>query len=136
MTSNYDKTTELLTTRARLSGPTLAVNLVDQFMRIEGAGDLLIEDYRLASGAADKKSDSAEPSRVSPFGTISREEPSQTFISWKGSMTHRWDINVAQLEDDVQIRHYTGTKMVLVDQLVAPTRTGRPDHRSRGNIGM
>ncbi len=110
--------TEKLESRARMSGQTMAVDLQTKKLQIEGAGTLLIEDYRAAvhpqaAQPAKRKSD-----RLTPFGRLAGNEPSQTFVQWQRGMDYRYDLNVARFSGDVTLKHLGGSKMIHASDIV------------------
>lgn len=112
--------------RILVNGPVLAVDLVQKFMSVEGQGNLLIEDYKRGDRSARVAAAATSDEQVSPFGRLSSDESSQTFISWAGSMVYRYGVNVAQFEKQVQIVHRTGS-MIKLAAGIAESDKLRPD---------
>ncbi len=109
-TTFMDEVTGALRTRARLAGPQLSVNLRRGMskMLIEGAGDLLIEDFRPASDAT------AQHSEASPrgfFGTEADAGPSKTFVTWAEAMWYDFSIDQTRFEGDINLKHFSGDNL-------------------------
>jgi hypothetical protein len=117
-TRSTDDRSGKLKSRARISGPDMVVDLRKKFMRVEGRGNLLIEDYARKPRRSDRPSSGQRGERVSPFGRLSTDEPSQTFIAWERSMNYRYELNVADFAGEVAVIHRTGAKMKLADQIL------------------
>ncbi len=120
MYSKLDETTDRLKNRIRMSGPTMAIDLTDDYLLIDGQGNLLIEDYSKPATSSNHDTGKSEQDRqLSPFGRSLGNEPSQTFIAWMKSMSYRHKINVVEFDKDVQLVHRTGTKMKLAEKLLS-----------------
>jgi hypothetical protein len=115
--SNLDKKTNRLKSRAHITGPTMAIDLPRKYVLVDGAGDLLIEDY----GARRQKAQAAASKQTAlntPFGGSIGNEPSQTYIAWEGSMSYRYGVNVAEFERNVSLEHFTGDKMKFAERIL------------------
>lgn len=112
ITRQYHKRTDQIATRMLIVAPTLVIDPIQEVMSAEGAGSLLIEDY---------KSPNASPSSgtavVTPFGKQLSNESSQTYVSWAANMVYHYRNNQAHFERDVQVSHRTGGKMKLIEAL-------------------
>ncbi|HRX86691.1 MAG TPA: hypothetical protein P5572_16830, partial [Phycisphaerae bacterium] len=106
---NQDPASGDVRTRVLFQGPVLAVDLRQRQLLIDGAGALLIEDYRRAH--AQSASSLAVPMDVSPFGRLVGGEPSQTVILWQKSMTYHDAESTAEFTGDVSLTHSTGAKI-------------------------
>ncbi|NOX57469.1 MAG: hypothetical protein GXP29_01255 [Planctomycetes bacterium] len=135
---NFREGSRRLKSRVQMKGPSMAIDLRKEFVRIDGKGSMLIEDYKpprkpgqgggAAGESSGKSSDSAK--RMTPFGSQSRDEPSQTYLGWASSMKYQYDVNIAQLDRDVQLVHRSGSKMkmaaeILGEREAATLRDGR-----------
>lgn len=94
-----------MSTRARIAGPKLTLNLRDEVSRalIEGAGNLQLEDFATAPG-----SNRERPSNVLSFDAVG---PSKTLIQWTGRMWYDFSINQVRFEDGVDLRHLSGQQL-------------------------
>ncbi len=104
----------------RVAGPQIAVNLRthEEYLMVEGIGNLLILDYRLpqsrkdsAAGGADTLTGSLSPVSFGDSG------PSQTLFSWRNSMTFLNNRNAALFEHGVEMVHVSGANMVRLNNL-------------------
>ncbi|MCK4659300.1 MAG: hypothetical protein KAV82_07230 [Phycisphaerae bacterium] len=118
LTAAYDQETGSLKTRTRIAGPRLAIDLRDQtrIMTIDDAGTLLIEDYRLKP-----PDESTRVTKMSPFGAEGENLPSQTFISWNGSMSFYGGNRLAVFEDQVELVYRSGSKLLLAGGVLTDT---------------
>ena len=119
MYSKLDETTNRLKNRVRMSGPTMAIDLTDDYLLIDGQGNLLIEDYTKPLTNNNRADNTVQDTQLSPFGRSLGNEPSQTFIAWMKSMSYRHKINVVEFDKDVQLVHRTGAKMKLAEKLLS-----------------
>ncbi len=106
-TTSLDELTGEPRTRARLAGPQLSVNLRRGMskMLIEGAGDLLIEDFTLA------QSSSSQLNEATPrgfLGTDANSGPSKTFVTWSEAMWYDFSIDQTRFEGDINLKHFSG----------------------------
>ncbi len=129
LTAAYDDQTGALRSRARIAGPRLAVNLrrQTQAMTVAGAGSLLIEDYRLRTSE-----DSATVKKMSPFGALGDNLPSQTFISWQQAMSFYGGNRLAVFEKDVELIYRSGAKLLLADGVLNEAALKRLRESPRG----
>ena len=111
--SNFDEATGRLQSRVSISGPRMSVNLRDDIsmMRIEGPGNLLIEDYSLAQVADDRDDRDDDGVAGALFATGSRSA-SQTLITWQRVMFYDLANERAQFEGEVGLDHMSGMYMV------------------------
>jgi lipopolysaccharide export system protein LptA len=114
VTMNLNTQTGNIDTRGRIAGNRLAIDLRSKVMKIEGAGNLLIEDYQLSQ--PDK---SAGDQTRTPFGGVGAEGPSQTYVAWSGSMSYDYANYGASFERDVTLIHRSGSKIVLGEKIFA-----------------
>jgi len=115
LSSRYDKSGRILTSRLRLAGPTLIADLRRRQLEIRGKGTLLLEDYRLAKAAARLATLPAE-SPV-PERRLSGAGPSQTAFSWVNGMTYVLPERLAIFDGVVDMVHRSGSKVVLGKEL-------------------
>lgn len=104
--TEFDSSTDRMRSRARLSGPRLSVHLRPevQKMRIEGPGDLLIEDFQEAQSAP------ATPKRGF-FSLGDGDGPSKTLIRWKDSMQYDFSLNQTRFEGDAELKFVSGGEL-------------------------
>ncbi|RME39518.1 MAG: hypothetical protein D6788_05250 [Planctomycetota bacterium] len=110
LTSEYDETSDRLLTRARLAGPRLSVNLRPDVskMMIEGAGNLLLEDYRPAPP------NDARPPRRTGGGLFRLDDnggPSTTLIEWDEWMWYDFAVRQTRFVGNVRLKHLSGTEL-------------------------
>jgi hypothetical protein len=149
LTSELDDEDQLVT-RARMAGQRLSVNLRAEVSKllIEGAGTLLLEDFRpaRASGAVDDKqgmsvasgSDGASSgggpigSDSSLFSLATASGPSKTLIAWQRTMWYDFSICRTLFEGDVEVTYLSGAALKALgdDRLVqlAGDEPGRQTH--------
>ncbi len=99
-----------LSSRSRISGPRLSVNLRsdESKMLVEGAGNLQLEDFRpppsgLSAGREQRGSDL--------FGVDKETGPSKTLIEWRQRMWYDFIVAQARFEGDVQLKHFSGAEL-------------------------
>lgn len=115
-----------LLSRIRIAGPRIAIDLVSEYLSVEGAGNLLLEDYRLpppgrrASG--DGTGSMLGQRAAAEMGSIG---PNQTLFTWRNAMTYLNARNVAVFDRDVEMRHRAGAEMALSGQLETALRLDR-----------
>ncbi|HEY3245822.1 MAG TPA: hypothetical protein VGM03_20950 [Phycisphaerae bacterium] len=114
LTSNPNPRTGNLDSRGRITGQRLAIDMRSKVMKIEGAGNLFIEDYQLPQ--PDK---SAGEKTRTPFGGAGSDGPSQTYVAWAGSMSYDYANYGASFEREVTLIHRSGSKIVYGDQIFA-----------------
>jgi len=109
-----------LESRIRLAGPQIRIDLEEEQLIVEGAGNLLIEDYRLPAATTERRAN-----RTSSFTSASAVPgldsvgPSQTLFTWQSAMTFLNKDNIAKFDQDVVMRHRAGADMVLAGRLRA-----------------
>lgn len=108
---NHDAASGTLRSRVLFQGPMLAVDLRQRQMLIDGAGALLIEDYRKAKTAGAGDDGLAVPLDMSPFGRLVGGEASQTAVQWDKAMTYHDAQSTAEFTGNVALTHSTGAKM-------------------------
>ncbi len=124
-TTSLDEITGEPRTRARLAGPQLSVNLRRGMskMLIEGAGDLLIEDFSPA------RQSSSQQAETTPRGFLGADEnsgPSKTFITWSQAMWYDFSIDQTRFEGDINLKHFSGEHLTRLfpDAKKTTTETG------------
>jgi hypothetical protein len=85
-------------------------------MTVEGAGNLLIEDYELP-GRGEPEAD-AEAVMRTPFGGLGVDSPSQTLLAWNGEMIYHFGKRAAIFDRGVEMSHRSGTEIILGTQAV------------------
>ncbi len=124
--AEVDDSTGELTSRAFIRGPRLRVDLRPEVskMLIEGAGNLLLEDFRPAvAGETAAPADGA--------GLLDMQAgsgPSKTLISWQDVMWYDFLHHQTVFEGDVQLIHISGSE---VDKRFATTGA-TPDETATG----
>ncbi len=114
---NMRQDSKRLKSRVQMKGPSMSIDLLKKFVHVDGSGNMLIEDYRPPKpqqGANNKPKSGG----ATPFGAVSRDEPSQTYLGWKNTMHYRYDVNIAQLDKDVQLVHRSGDKMKMAAEIL------------------
>jgi len=98
-----------------VDGPELAVDIVSSQMTVNGAGNLLIEDYRMP---IDKKRPRpvVQASRNPFAANIDMEGPSRTAFRWQNAMSFFAQRNMAVLDRDVLMVHLSGGELKLTPQ--------------------
>jgi lipopolysaccharide export system protein LptA len=117
MTANHDAQ-HAIRSRVHFTGPILAVDLRQRQMLIDGAGTLLMEDYRKSARRGDPSARAAAAADLSPFGRLLGSEASQTFIAWEKSMAYEDARATAEFDGAVTLKHSTGAKMKHAAQLI------------------
>jgi hypothetical protein len=132
LTSEIDPDSGEVVTRSRISGPKLSVNLREEVSKllIEGAGTLLLEDYRArpdgsTRGVATTNSKNVVPQAGGlPGGLLSESDsgPSTTLIEWKHTMWYDFSIDQTRFEGDVELKHFSGAALQrMFNQVAAPS---------------
>lgn len=100
--------------RVRVAGPRILVRLDDKQMLVQGAGHLLVEDYRPQAGRRAPRGPAAGGSLLDGTAVASLESlgPSQTVFTWNNSMSFLNDRNLAIFDSGVEMRHLSGSKMI------------------------
>ncbi|UCD27493.1 MAG: hypothetical protein JSV03_10255 [Planctomycetota bacterium] len=124
LASNKDTNTQTddtrqrqLVSRVRVAGPRIAIDLANEYMNVEGTGNLQIEDYRLPKT---RKSGSFRSSSLlggSSFSNLQNTRLSQTQFRWQNSMSFFNDRNLAVFDHQVEMIHLSGSQMVLSKEL-------------------
>jgi lipopolysaccharide export system protein LptA len=127
LTSDIDPQTEELRGRARLAGPRLIVDLKREISKliVDGAGSLLIEDFRPSSGVS---SDQSQHGGL--FGMDEAVGLSKTLIEWKQAMTYDFSFAQARFEGDVDLRHFSGAELARIADLSRWSRDKLPPGRA------
>ncbi len=101
-----------LVSRITLSGPRIGVDLIQEHLSVEGAGTLLIEDYRLPET---RGASPASPLAWSDPADSALEAggPSHTLFKWENSMVFLNDRNLAVFDHRVGMWHQAGVNMAL-----------------------
>ncbi len=107
--------------RVYVKGPQINIRLDDRQMLVEGAGHLLIEDYRLKPrrrpGAPGV--DAGPLLTGSSMASLDSLGPSQTAFRWTNSMSFLNNRNMAIFDSGVEMWHLSGSKMYEIDRLAA-----------------
>ena len=146
LTSEMDTTTGKLRSRSSIRGPKLSLNLREDVskMLIEGAGSLLLEDFRPPptlrvdgdrTGGMSERTVSTPSQRPgmpalrlarSPsqerrdragaglFGMGRGWGPSKTLIEWKDLMWYDFAIEQTRFEGGVELKHFSGAELQRV----------------------
>ncbi len=134
--SNVDETTGRLVSRISISGPRMSVNLREEvsMMRIEGKGQLLIEDYSLADadGAGTDRHDDNVAGAL--FGGRAKGA-SQTLITWERLMFYDLANERAQFECAVELDHLSGTYMVHAGGVIGQTAPAMGADGQKAHLG-
>jgi hypothetical protein len=111
--SVIEPSTAAVNSRMQIAGPRLVSDLVKQQMNVQGAGHLLIEDYRLPGAGAAPRSDGVDPL----LGDMGGSGPSQSLFSWENSLTYLRERRLAILDQGVEVIHRSGSEMAYAEQL-------------------
>ncbi len=125
--TTVDSLTGKVTKRNRFAADKLTVDLRADLLNVPGGGSLLIEDYERRAAAT-----SDEPKRESLFTSAADGLPSQTYISWSGSLSYHQARNRADFRDDVHLDHRRGDEMALAGEQLASTRSPSGGDKSKG----
>jgi lipopolysaccharide export system protein LptA len=118
LSSDFSDDGERLNSRTLLTGPKLAVDVENEHLNIEGAGNLLVEDYRIVDPKAKRSSGSAdEKGSGTLLGSMASSGPSHTLITWGNSMSFFVRDNLAVFDRDITLRHRSGTELALLEDL-------------------
>ena len=115
VSSTHHPESRVLLSRMRINGPRVAIDLRRQTTNVEGAGNLLIEDYRLRTRDRSPRQGDSD----ALLGDLGGGGPSQTLFTWGNSMSYLQDRNIAIFDKDVHMVHRAGSKMVLGTQVAA-----------------
>lgn len=115
LTSEFDEKTGRLESRARISGPRLSINLRSDVskMMIEGAGNLLLEDYR-AGPSEEDINPTNQPKGQGLFHVGPSSGPSTTLIEWKDFMWYDFGVYHARFAGDVSLKHFSGAELARI----------------------
>lgn len=107
--SELDPKTGELSSRSRIAGPRLSVNLRSDVSRmlIEGEGTLQLEDFRPNSTS----SELTQRSGSDLFGMDQDSGPSKTLIEWRDRMWYDFSIAQTQFEGRVHLKHFSGAEL-------------------------
>jgi lipopolysaccharide export system protein LptA len=108
-----------LVSRARVEGPQIAIDLVQEHLVVEGSGYLLVEDYRLPEKRQASARRSSGVGLVDSPDTLAGDGPSQTLFTWQNSMSFLNGRNVAVFDHRVVMDHRTGDQMAMSRELAA-----------------
>ncbi len=96
----------------RVAGPQIVIDLLQQHMVVEGAGNLLVLDYRRPDAAGRRDADRS----AAAFQAAS---PSQSVFAWENSMSFLNSRNIAVFDRNVTMKHAAGSQMVLPEHVAA-----------------
>ncbi len=116
-----------LLSRGRISGPQIAIDFKDAYLSVEGAGNLLLEDYRLPKSRRARQASSQGASELfadASMGDLGSTGMSQTLFRWENSMTYLNQRNVAVFDRAVEMKHRAGSEMALSGQLQQAMQLG------------
>jgi lipopolysaccharide export system protein LptA len=107
--SETDPKSGELSSRSRIAGPRLSVNLRSEVskMLIEGPGTLQLEDFRPDSPSRD----SAPRTGSDLFALDKDTGPSKTLIEWRERMWYDFAIAQTRFEGRVQLKHFSGAAL-------------------------
>ncbi len=125
LTSEWDADSGKIKNRVSIRGPRLSLNLRKEVskMLIDGAGNLLIEDYRPAV--------ISEPAAPTPDQSLlsfgGGQLPSGTLIEWQEMMWYDFSIEQTRFESKVHLKHFSGSEFERLVQTSAggSSTTGR-----------
>lgn len=118
-TSQPNPADQRLLSFVRVNGPRITINLLNEQMVVEGAGNLLALDYRLpdpASASPPRNGDLASQTAVASFRSGG---PSQTVFTWQNFMSYLNERNVAVLDSQVVMKHAAGSEVAIPQQVAA-----------------
>jgi len=108
-----------LLSRILIKGPKFAIDLDNEYMMVEGKGQLLIEDYRMPKRRRASSSDGSAILNRSTLADIQNSGLSQTQFRWQNSMSFLNNRNMAVFDHEVVMVHLAGEHMVLTKELKA-----------------
>ncbi len=110
-TLEMEEASEELKTRVTMHGPKLSVNLREEVSKltIEGAGDLFMEDFRIASEPREASAPGADL-----FNLQADAGPFKTLIEWQDLMWYDFSIDQTRFEGGVQLKHFSGMQLASV----------------------
>lgn len=100
----------------RVAGPRVTIDLNNEHMVVEGAGNLLVLDYRMPKDGGVVRA-SADNTGDLLAGSLQSGGPSQTVFTWQNSMSYLNRRNVAVLDNQVVMKHAAGSEMAMPDQV-------------------
>jgi len=106
-----------LVSRVRVAGPQIAIDLRDEYLVVEGAGNLQIEDYRSPETSRRARSEGSDILGRASVASLDGLGPSQTLFTWQNSMSFLNNRNVAVFDHSVEMIHRAGSQMVLSGEL-------------------
>ena len=112
--TEMDSATDQIRSRARISGPRLSVNLRPdiQKMRIEGPGDLLIENFEERRATPPVATQLVTAPAKRGLLTLNDDDgPSKTLIRWKDSMQYDFSLNQTRFEGDAELKFLSGGEL-------------------------
>lgn len=96
----------------RVTGPQIVIDLLQQHMVVEGAGNLLVLDYRRPDAAGRRDLDRSG-------AAFQADSPSQSVFAWENSMSFLNSRNIAVFDRNVTMKHAAGSQMVLPEHAAA-----------------
>jgi lipopolysaccharide export system protein LptA len=105
----------------RINGPRVTIDLNNEHMVVEGAGNLLVLDYRRLPGAAPRPAPAAVAGG-SITASLQSDGPSQTVFTWQNSMSYLNKRNVAVLDKGVVMKHASGSEVAMPEQVASAMR--------------
>jgi hypothetical protein len=107
---------------AAVSGPRIAVDLIQQQLAVEGQGFLLIRDYHLpARRGRDTSQASAQAANALSSDSLTSLSPGHTGFTWLNGMSFLNQKNVAVFDRDVRMEHRSGSELEMSPELAAVT---------------
>lgn len=104
----------------RINGPRITADLDNEHMVVEGAGHLLVLDYRPpAARSASNAPAGSTGVESSVAGSLRGGGPSQTVFAWQNSMSYLNRRNVAVLDNKVVMKHVAGSEVAMPEQVAA-----------------
>lgn len=108
----------------RIAGPRVTIDLDNEHMVVEGAGNLLVLDYRLPepgkrTGRQRDRAAGGIGGSDLLAGSLRSSGPSQTVFTWQNSMSYLNRRNVAVLDNQVVMKHAAGSQMAMPEQVAA-----------------
>ncbi len=126
--SEMDAKTGERSSRSRIAGPKLSVNLRSDVskMLIEGPGTLQLEDFRPDSSSRD----STQAKGSDLFGMDQDSGPSKTLIQWRERMWYDFSIAQTRFEGRVVLKHFSGAELQRLFEASKNSGTVPPPGRS------
>ncbi len=125
--SRSDSEDGRLRSRSELWGPRIAIDLLSKMLLVEGAGQLLIQDYPDPQRVAVAQQ---QPTPAGLLGDVRADGPSQTSVGWDTFMRYDYRQRVAEFEsnaDPVAFLHRSGQYVRLTDRLRQDTGISEAD---------